>query len=91
MKKRKGNEFKEDRKPTDAPLFFIGYQIYSYDGITHPCYMPLIVDNNRSSIIIRFGSTQNHSEIILESHIDSCAAMDVGNLKINQWVITTHP
>ena len=53
--------------------------------------MPITVDNNIPSINIRFGSTQNHSKVMFVSHIDSCAAMNVGNLKIHQWVITIHP
>ena len=82
---------KEDRKPTNAPLFVIGAQIYSNNGITHPCSMPLTIDNNLQSINTRFGSIQNHSEISFTSHIYSCAAMNVGNIKIHKWVITTHP
>ena len=53
--------------------------------------MPLAIDNNFPSINSRFESTQNHSEISFVSHIDSCAAMNVVNLKIHQWVITIHP
>ena len=53
--------------------------------------MPLTVENNLPLINILFVSTQNHSEIIFASQIDSCAAMNVGNLKIHQWVITKHP
>ena len=48
------------------------------------------IDNNLPSINIHFGSTHNHSEISFASHIDSCAAMNVGNLKIHQWFITSH-
>ena len=91
MGKRKYNEVKEYRKPTDAPLFFIGTHIYSYNGITHTCHMPLTADNDLPSINIRFGSTHNHSEISFVSHIDYCATMNVGDLKIHQLVITTHP
>ena len=54
FKKRKDNEVKEYRKPTHAPLFVIGAQIYSYNGITLPRNMPLTIDNNTPSINIRF-------------------------------------
>ena len=87
----KKNEVKEDRKPTDDPLFVIGAQIYSYNGINLYSCMPLTVNNKLQSINICFGSSDNHSEISFASHIDSCAAMDVGNIRIHQWVITTHP
>ena len=91
MEKRKDNESKEDGKPYDDPLFVIGAQIYSYTGMTRPSHMPLTVDNNLPSIIICFGSTQNHSEIGFASHIDSCAAMNVGNLKsINSSLLHNH-
>ena len=53
--------------------------------------MPLTINNKLPSINIRFRSSKNHSEISFASHIDSCAAMDVGNIRIHQWVITTHP
>ena len=39
--------------------------------------MPLAIDKNLPSINIRFGSTQNRSEIIFTSHIDSCTAMNI--------------
>ena len=59
---------KEDRKPNYAPLFVIGCQIYSNIDIARPRHTPLTIDNNFPSIHIRFGSTQNHSEISFASH-----------------------
>ena len=53
--------------------------------------MPLAIDNNLPSNNIRFGSTYNYSEISFVLCIDSCAAINVVNIKIHQWVITTHP
>ena len=91
MKKREVNEVKEDRKPTDAHLFVIDIQIYSYNGITHPFWMSLTIDNNLPLININLGSTQNHPEISFTSHIYSCVAMNVGNIKIHLSVITKHP
>ena len=91
MKKRKENEVRGDRKPTNAPLFIIGAKIYSYNGITRPRRIPLTIYKNLPLINIRYGSTQNHSEISFASHIDSCASMNVGNLKIHQCVITINP
>ena len=40
MKKSKDNEVKNFRKPTDDPLFIIGIQIYSYNGITRLVKFP---------------------------------------------------
>ena len=91
MKKRKNNEVKEYRKPTDAPLFIIYAQIYSYNGINLPCCIPLTDYNNLQLINIRFESTHNHPEISFASQINSCTAMNVGNLIIHQWVIITQP
>ena len=51
MKKSKDNEFKEDSKSTDALLFVIGDQIYSYNGITHPCFTPLTVKKTSQILI----------------------------------------
>ena len=41
--KSKDSEVKEDSKPTYAHLFFIGDKIYSYNGITIPHHIPIIV------------------------------------------------
>ena len=53
--------------------------------------MPLTIKKNFPLNNICFWSTQNHSEISFASHIDSCAATNVENIKIHQWFITTHP
>ena len=53
--------------------------------------MPLTVHNNIPLINIYFGCIQNYSDISFALNIDSCSAMNVRNLKIHQWVITTHP
>ena len=52
--------------------------------------MPLTVDNNLTLINIRFGSTNNHSEVSFASHMNSFSAMTVVNIKIYWWVNTTH-
>ena len=49
--KSKDKELKEDRKPTDAPLFVIGAKIYSYNGIIRPHYMPLTVATTSHRLI----------------------------------------
>ena len=90
-KKIKYNNLKEDMKPNDSPLFFIGSHIYSYNGTTIPCHILLTIDNNLSSINICSESTQNHTKFYLASHIDSCATMNVVNIRIHQWLVTTHP
>ena len=53
MKKSRVKELKEDRKPNDAPLFVIGSQIYSYNGIARPRCMPLNIENNLPLFNIR--------------------------------------
>ena len=52
--------------------------------------IPIAIDNNLPAISVRLG-TSDHNEIKFRVHTDSCAAMNVGNLRLHQWVITNHP
>jgi len=52
--------------------------------------MPLDLDNGLPAIEFRFGSRID-DEICFLCHIDTCAAMNTGNLLVHQWIITKHP
>ena len=52
--------------------------------------MPLDIDNGLPGILLRLG-TDNQSDTCFLCHIDSCAAMNTGNLLLHQFIITTHP
>ena len=51
--------------------------------------MPLDLDNGLPAIHMRFGISDSN-ETTFCTHVDSCAGMNVGNLKLNQWIITTN-
>ena len=52
--------------------------------------MPLALDNGLPAAVLRFG-TSVEDEIPFSCHLDSCAAMNTGNLHLHQWIITQHP
>ena len=52
--------------------------------------MPLDLDNGLPAIEVRFGSNSNDETCFL-CHVDSCAAMNTGNLLMHEWIMTTNP
>ena len=52
--------------------------------------MPIDVDNGPPSIGLWFGR-EEANEVGLLCHMDTCTAMNTGNLAVHQWLITTQP
>ena len=52
--------------------------------------MPLDIDNGLPIIHMRFGTSGTNKSTFC-THVDSCAGMDVVNLKLQLWIITTNP
>ena len=52
--------------------------------------IPLNVSNGLPTIDLWFGS-DNESEVGFMCYIDTCAAMNTGNLNIHQWLINQYP
>ena len=52
--------------------------------------MPLDIDNGLPGILLRLGA-DDKSDTCFLCHIDSCAAMNTGNLLLHQFIITNHP
>lgn len=48
------------------------------------------IDNGLPAISMRFGNT-DEGEVNFKVSIDSCAGLNIGNLKVHQWVATTYP
>ena len=48
--------------------------------------MPIDLDNGLPGTSLRF-----HDDVIFLNHIDTCAAMNTGNLLVHQWIISTFP
>ena len=53
-------------------------------------FMPIDVDNGLPGIELWFGR-EEANEVGLLCHMDTCAAMNTGNLAVHQWLITTQP
>ena len=52
--------------------------------------MPLCIDNDLPSTVLRFGSS-DANEIAFSVHCNSCAAMNTANELLHMWIMTTHP
>lgn len=52
--------------------------------------MPLALDNELPGIILGVGE-ESKSDISFLCHLDTCAAMNTGNLRMHQYVMTAHP
>ena len=52
--------------------------------------MPIDIDNRLPGISLRLG-TSNANEISILCHVDTCAAMCTGNLKVHKWIMTAFP
>ena len=52
--------------------------------------MPLDIDNGLPGILLRLGIDASSDTCFL-CHVDSCAAMNTGNLLLHQFIITNHP
>ena len=52
--------------------------------------MPIDVDNGLPGIDLWFGREETN-KVGLLCHMDTCAAMNTGNLAVHQWLITTQP
>ena len=50
----------------------------------------LDIYNGLTGVNIWFGC-KDLSEIGLLCHLDSCTAMNTGNLQVHQWLMTAHP
>ena len=52
--------------------------------------MPFDVDNGLPGVEIWFGTKEEDEECFV-CHLDYCAAMNTGNLRVHQWLMTQHP
>ena len=52
--------------------------------------MPINIDNCLPAVAMRFGIS-DEKEMSFNVHLDSCAELNIGNLNVHKWVITTYP
>ena len=74
-------------------LFLMTAQIFQTSPNTLLKPMPLDIDNGLPAVAMSFGSpdTPLQKQISFTCHIDSCAAMNTGNMLVHQWIITNYP
>ena len=53
--------------------------------------MPLDIENGLPGILLKIGQTSYSISPNFFAHIDTCVSMDIGNLLLHQWIITTYP
>ena len=78
------------RYPKSIPLFAILPGLFKCSATIQPRPMPLDIDNGLPAIHMQFG-TSDTNEATFFTHVDSCAVMNIVNLKLHQWIITTNP
>ncbi len=82
-------EIKEDSPPKRTRLYVVSASILR-SSVAPTRQMPLDLDNGLPGILVRFGST-DEEEISFTCLVDTCAAMNTGNLKVHQWIMTQYP
>ena len=86
---KKKRELNEDNSKK-SPLLVISAGIFRFSSTIQPRPMPLDIDNGLPAIYMRFG-TSDTDEATFCTHVNYCVEMNVGNIKIHQWIITTNP
>ena len=89
MDKRTKVQFPTD-KSTKPASFVVNAACYNTCTGTRARPMPIDIDNGLPAVAMRFGDT-DEGEVAFRVSIDSCAGLNIGNLKIHQWVATTYP
>ena len=52
--------------------------------------MSINIDNNLPAFAIQFGIS-DEKEMSFNVYLDLCAGLNIGNLDVHKWVITTYP
>ena len=89
MDKRSKVQFPTD-KATKPASFVVNAACYNTGTGNRARPMPINIDNGLPAISMRFGDTDD-GEVAFRVSIDSCAGLNIGNLKVHQWVATTYP
>ena len=81
---------RKDTSTKKQRLWVMSAHMLNTSGSREVRPMPLSLDNNLPAAVFRFGSTDTN-EIPFSCHIDTCAAMNTGNLRLHQWIMTEYP
>ena len=71
-------------------LWAYSANIFISDTVSNMPPMPLDVDNGLPGIELWFGMSPTN-ELSFIFHMDTCAAMNTGNLTVHKWLMTKHP
>ena len=81
---------RQDDQSKKPRLFVYAARVFAAHTHHRLRHMPLDLDNGLPAIEIRFGLTST-TETCFACHVDSCAAMNTGNLLLHEWIMTTYP
>ena len=77
-------------KPTKSSTFLFSAVCFNTAPSNHARPMSINIDNDFPAIAMWFGPSDD-KDIRFNVHIDSCAGLNIGNLRVRQWVITKYP
>ena len=77
-------------KPTKPPAFLFSAVCFNTGPSNRVRPMPINIDNGLPAVAMRFGIS-DEKEMSFNVHLDSCAGLNIGNLDVHKWVITTYP
>ena len=80
----------KDKQRKKSHLWISSMNIMVNDTLSISPPMPLDVDNGFPGIEVCFGIS-SENEFGYMCHIDTCAAMNTGDLLVHQWLMTIHP
>ena len=85
-----GGNIVSDKDRKKARQWVVSALVLNTNTSSYTQPMPLDVDNGLPGVELWFGSN-DASEVGFMCHLDTCAAMNTGNLRVHQWLITKHP
>ena len=86
---KKKTAFQVD-KPTKPPAFLFSAVCFNSGSSNRVRPIPINIDNGLPAVAMRFGIS-DEKEMNFNVHLDSCAGLNIGNLDVHKWVITTYP
>lgn len=89
MTKRNNTEFIQD-KPTKLSAFLFSAVCFTVAPSIQARLISINIDTGRHVVAIRFG-TNNNNKMCFNAHIDSLTGLNIGKLRIQQYIITTCP
>ena len=77
-------------KPTKSPAFLFSAACFNTVPSNRARPMPINIENSLPVVAMRFGIS-DEKEMSFNVHLDSCAGLNIGNIDVHKWIITTYP